>query len=166
MSVAVRPVATTAPFADIAVSYRWDPPTGILSTRLAHRVPHGAPQSQFALAGRDGAWITLELSGDRLTGVDVVIWPQLREVPQLVPPMTEPLGLSWRRLAAAPQVRALSAPLAADVAFERGLVRLRVVGRRVARTVREARDVCIDLDAAGTFAGVWLCNVPPCPEGA
>jgi hypothetical protein len=166
MSVALRPDTTRAPFADVPVAYHWDAATGILAARIAHRVRAADRESQFALAGRDGAWITLGIAGDRLLGVDIVIWPQVREVPMLVPPVVEPVGLSWRRLASAPQVRALSAPLVADVSLDRGLVRLRVAGRRVARTVREAQDVCIDLDAAGTFAGVWLLNVPPCPEGA
>lgn len=165
MSVAVAPVRS-APFADVPVSYRWDVATGILSVRLAHLVPAGAPTAQFALAGRDGAWITLELAGDRLVGLDVVIWPTVREVPTLVPPTVEPIALSWRRLASASQVRALAAPLVVDAASQRGLMRLRVAGRRVARTVREGRDVCIDLDQGGSFAGVWLLDVPPCPEGS
>ncbi|MDX2183569.1 MAG: hypothetical protein SFW08_06265, partial [Gemmatimonadaceae bacterium] len=70
------------------------------------------------------------------------------------------------RLARSPQVRALSAALVADAAFERGVVRLRIAGRQAARAVREAEDVLIELDAAGAFAGLWLLNVPPCPEGA
>lgn len=165
MSVAVAPVRS-APFADVAVEYRWDAATGILSVRLAHHVPLGAPVAQFAMAGRDGAWVTLELAGDRLTGLDIVVWPTVREVPGLVPPTVEPVGLTWRRLASASQVRALSAPLVADAATVRGLIRLRVAGRRVARTVREARSVCIDLDQSGSFAGIWLLDVPPCPEGS
>jgi hypothetical protein len=165
MSVAVAPIRP-APFAEVPVAYRWDAGTGILSVRLAHAVPVGAPSAQFALAGRDGAWITLELAGDRLVGLDIVVWPTVREVPTLVPPTVEPIALSWRRLATASQVRALAAPLVADAATARGLIRLRVAGRRVARTVREARTVCIDLDQGGSFAGVWLLDVPPCPEGS
>jgi hypothetical protein len=165
MSVAVARVRT-APLADVPVDFRWDRATGILAARIAHPVPASAPSAQFALAGRDGAWVTLELAGDRLTGVDVVVWPAVRVVPTLVAPVVEPVTLSWRRLAAAGAVRALATPLAAEVAPDRGLVRLRVAGRRVTRTVREARDVCIDLDHTGSFAGVWLLNVPPCPEGS
>lgn len=162
VAASVRP----APFEGVPVSYQWDAATGILSCRVGHLVPAGSPSAQFAMAGRDGAWVTLELAGDRLVGLDVVVWPTVRSVPGLVPPVLEPTALSWRRLASAPGVRALSAPLVADVATERGLVRLRVAGRRVVRTVREARDLCIDLDATGSFAGIWLLNVPPCPEGS
>lgn len=165
MSAPAVPFAVS-PFADVPVAYRWDAATGILTARLEHRVPAAAPAAQFALAGKDGAWITLELAGDRLIGLDVVVWPTVRPLPGLVPPVLEPVALSWRRLAAAGPVRALAAPLVADAALDRGLIRLRVAGRRVARSVREARDVCIDLDQTGSFAGIWLLNVPPCPEGS
>lgn len=163
MSASPRPVAdATAP--DVPVTYRWDAVTGILSVRLAH--PDRGPEGQFAMAGRDGSWVTLEVSGDRLVGVDIVVWPETRELPGLVAPVTEPRRLSWRRLAAAPGVRALTAPLVAESCAARGIVRIRVGGRRVVRTVREAPDVCIDLDAGGSFAGIWFLNVPPCPEGS
>lgn len=166
MSASVRPVRASSSASAARVSYRWDDVTGILAARIDR--PRLAPASatQFALAGRDGAWITLELDGDRLAGLDVVIWPTVRHVPGLVAPTVTPGALSWRRLAMSPQVRALSAALIADASFERGVVRLRIAGRQAARVVREADDVLIELDAAGAFAGIWLLNVPPCPEGA
>lgn len=165
MSASVRPVRASNASAAARVTYRWDDVTGILAARI-ERPPHVPSETnQFALAGRDGAWITLELAGDRLAGIDVVIWPTVRHVPGLVAPTVTPGTLSWRRLAMAPQVRALSAALVADASFPNGLVRLRIAGRQATRVVREADEVLIELDAAGAFAGIWLLNVPPCPEG-
>ena len=39
----------------------------------------------------------------------------------------------------------------------------RVGAPRLARTVRVARDLLVDVDDKNRISGVWLLNVPPCP---
>jgi hypothetical protein len=164
MSAASSAVAArVVPLAPVA--YRWDADTGILAVRVQRPFPEG-PASQIVLAGRDGAWIVLELHGGALSAVDVVVWPAIREVPRLVPPVTEPVPVTWPAASGVSAVRALSVPLVADVGDEGRVVRLRMAGRPVARTVRVANGLCVDLDRAGQFAGLWLLDVPPCPEGS
>lgn len=153
-----RPAADASP----AVAYRWDAATGILSARLG---PPTDDTMTLALAGRDGSWVSLDVAGDRLAGIEIVVWPEVRVTTLAVPDVPPGRRCGWRALAARGPVRVLAAPLAAAHDPAQGVVRLRVAGRPVARTVREGRTVLVDLDPAGALAGLWLCEVPPIPDG-
>jgi hypothetical protein len=87
-------------------------------------------------------------------------------VHDLAAPDGEARGLGWRRVAGAGTVRACTTQIVAEVSGDGRTVHLRLGGRTAARTVRAARDLRVDLDAAGGLAGLWLCNVPPSPEGS
>jgi hypothetical protein len=51
--------------------------------------------------------------------------------------------------------------LAAEVDGARRTYHLRVGAARPVRAVRVARDILVDVDAAGDLAGLWLLAVPP-----
>lgn len=161
MASPARPARRTADPGPV-VAYRWDAATGILSARIGPVAPDVA---SISLAGRDGSWVTLDIADDRLAGIEIVVWPDVRVMSLAIPAPSFARRCGWRALAARGPVRVLGAPLAAAHDPARGVVRLRVAGRPVARTVREAPAVLVDLDPAGALAGLWLCDVPPLPEG-
>ena len=66
------------------VSYRWDPDTDILSAQLPAQpgVTEGMSGS-VGLEGSDGSWLILDVNEGRINGVEVAVWPDVRELAKL-----------------------------------------------------------------------------------
>ncbi len=147
-----------------AVRYQWDAETEILTACIDDRRGGGWPATSVTLAGPSGAWVTLDLRGGRLCGLEVAVWPPV-ELRAVLPPPRRAAGGHARCPAAAagaPEVE-VEVELWAERDRGGGTVRLGVGPPRGARPVRVARDMLLDVDDAGALAGVWLLNVPPLP---
>ena len=162
IAVQVEPDADSAP----DVEYRWDADTDILSARLSAAPTDGTPGS-LEVAGEDGSWLILDLSAGRINGVEVAVWPDVRHRPTLEPPTSSEVGRAVVR-AAMPsgQVPALELNTAVHAESDpaQRTIHFKLGDARRTRTYRLGRDLLLDLDAQSRLAGVWLLNVPPCPD--
>ncbi len=168
MKIAVRiePAVGALP----EVDYRWDADTEILIAAMRTNGPGNRSPSvpgaleSVEIVGSDGSWLVLDVDGGRISGIEVAVWPDVRKMPTLVPPVDAPeahaVVAPQRAGAAAVEV---DAPLAADADAAERTIHFRVGTRRHTRAVRIARDVLLDVDASDQVAGVWLLNVPPLP---
>ncbi len=149
-----------------AVDYRWDTDTDILVAQLRATAVGEGLSGSLDIEGADGAWLTLELSGGRLSALEVAVWPDVATVPVL--PLPE--GIDAGRLRV-PQGSAGDALAAVEVetkiravadAPER-TIHFRIGPTRATRAVRVARDLLVEVDGRSRIAGLWLLNVPPFP---
>ncbi len=149
------------------VAYRWDPDTDILSAQLTPRGVGEGMSGSVGLEGRDGSWVILDVAAGHIDGVEVAVWPDVREIPVLTPP---PAIEDARVVLAAPGSHAETSSLemATHVTVESDQAQrnfhFRLGKPRTARTVRLARDLLVDVDANSHLSGLWLLNVPPCPS--
>ena len=149
------------------VEYRWDTDTDILiaNVQAAASGTEGL-SGTVGLEGSDGAWVNLDVTGGRIHGVEIAVWPDVRTVPTLAPParieearVTVPANQAKPGLASIEVDTALEAvtdPTERTIHFTFGAA-------RAARTLRLASDILLDVDQRGEIAGLWLLNVPPFP---
>lgn len=148
------------------VTYYWDPDTAILTAQLAGERPADGVSGSLELAGTDGSWVILDVRGGMVRGVEVAVWPDVRQVRSLRVPddapavrLVLPPGGSDERVADLQ----MDTPLLAESDTRSGTIHFRFGSTRPARTLRIARDICIDVDQRQVIRGIWLLNVPPCP---
>lgn len=164
------------------VEYRWDADTDILCATLRARRPRavseGAPATEPAgggtrsveVEGRDGSWLVLDVAGGgTIAGVEIAVWPDVRRRDGLRPPedvadalVTFPPVAGAD--AAAVEAHEVTTALLAESDDAERTIHFRLGPVRPTRAVRIARDILLDVDARGRLAGVWLLNVPPCPQ--
>lgn len=162
ISVNIEPVEG----APAPVAYHWDPDTSILTAEVAGERPTDGVSASLELAGTDGSWVILDVRGGMVHGIEVAVWPDVRRVPSLRVPDDAPCArLLLPNAAAAGRVAEyqMDTPLLAESDTRRGTIHFRLGAGRPARTVRIARDICIDVDQRQVIRGIWLLNVPPCP---
>ena len=164
MNVAVQlePASDTLP----AVAYRWDTDTDILTARLEGVGAAGGMSGSVELEGTDGSWLILEVASGRINGVEVAVWPDVRKLPALHPPsQVEDAEVVLPKRSGQADVGAveMETRLVAEADSDQRNFHFRVGAPRLARTVRVARDLLVDVDDKNRISGVWLLNVPPCP---
>lgn len=146
-----------------AVRYRWDADTEILTASVDDRRGGGWPSTVLTLEAPSGGWVTLELRGGRLCGLEVAVWPPVRRRALLRVPRPTLVGHACCPAAGGAAEVAVDVALVAERDGGGGTVRLGVGEARAARVARVARDMLVEVDDAGTLAGVWLLAVPPLP---
>jgi len=162
VAVEVRP-ADAAP---ASVEYTWDPDTDILSAQLMPRAKGDGGSATVGLEGRDGSWLILDVAAGRINGVEVAVWPDVRKLPALHPPShVEDAEVVLPKADGKADVASLEMEtrLVAEADSDQRNFHFRVGAPRMARTVRVARDLLVDVDDKNRISGVWLLNVPPCP---
>jgi hypothetical protein len=148
------------------VEYRWDADTAILTAHLPEQGNGSGLSGSVELAGNDGSWLTLDVNGGRVRGVEVAVWPDVRKQAALRPPAeVEAARILLPPHGADPGVAVIQmdTALAAEANSEESTIHFRLGAHRAARTVRIARDVLVDLDEHDVLSGIWLLNVPPFP---
>ena len=148
------------------VDYRWDADTDILTAAVRAQTVGEGLCGSVELMGGDGAWLNLDVSGGRIHGVEVAVWPDVRKVPALATPATIEDGrvaVPLRKLGVDVGSVAIDTALVAEADQAERTIHFRVGPLRQVRTVRIARDLLVDVDPHGRIAGVWLLNVPPFP---
>ena len=151
------------------IEYRWDTDTEILTGSIRATGGGTGLTGSVEIEGSDGAWLTLDVRGGELAGVEVSVWPDVAIAPTLHAPsdvksarITIPSRPSQPGLAAVEVETRLSAR--ADSA-ER-TVHFMLGKPRVTTTVRAATDLLIELDDNRQVVGLWMLNVPPFPGAA
>ena len=151
-----------------AVEYRWDPDTDILTATMRDGTGGEGMSGSVEIAGSDGSWVILDVHGGRIRGVEIVVWPDVRKVPDLV----VPTGVE-NALVVVPADPASSAvahlhvdtTLVAEADQAERVIHFKLGPARTTRALRIARDVVVDIDDRSRIAGLWLLNVPPFPAG-
>ena len=150
--------------ATASVEYRWDPDTEILSAQLKQSHTGPGMSGSVEVEGVDGSWLILEVNAGHIQGVEVAVWPDVRMRAALKPPgsvedgqVVVPSRKSQPGLASLEVETALIAE-----ADESESVFHFMLGRQSkTRTIRFAKDLLLDVDAASNLAGLWMLNVPP-----
>lgn len=149
---------------DIApVDYRWDEDTDILTAQVGDSA--GGRSVSVDVEGRDGSWLILDVSDERIRGVEVAVWPTVKKRADLKPPAEIEIahvkvGRDEGPTASAVEV---DTPVAAESDPAERTIHFRLGTGRQVRTVRIARDMLLDIDNRDRLAGVWLLDVPPFP---
>jgi hypothetical protein len=164
IAVQVEPANGSPP----EVEYKWDADTDILSAQLKTRGSADGMSGSVEVEGKDGSWIILDVAEGRINGVEVAVWPDVRKLPTLSPPMQVEDGrvlLPSRR--SQPNIAAVEVdtPLVAEADSSERVIHFKLGKTREARTVRVGRDFLLDVDRQSQIAGLWLLNVPPFPDG-
>jgi hypothetical protein len=179
ISVRVEPDGAPAPR---EVEYRWDADTDILCASLrapaagraqTPQAPH-APQAvreatSVEVEGRDGSWLVLDVAAGGIESVEVAVWPDVRKRDGLRPPaQVEDARVTIPRRGGDPgaplEAYEVTTRLAAESDDAERTIHFILGPPRSTRAVRIARDILLDVDARDRLAGLWLLNVPPCPD--
>lgn len=162
IAVHVEPEAGQLP----AVEYRWDADTDILTARLNGGANGTGMSGSVEIEGSDGSWLIFDVTGGRIAGVEVAVWPDVRKVGTLAPPGdASPSLLTIPSRPSQPGIAALEIDtrLVADADATERTIHFRFGAVRQVRAARVAQDLIFDVDESNHIAGVWLLNVPPFP---
>ena len=148
------------------VAYRWDADTEILCAALRPAGVSEGLSGSMDIEGADGAWLTLELSAGRLAAIEVAVWPDVRTVEPLTPPVAA--GAARLRVPSSGADGGLEAlevntPIRAVADKAERTIHFRIGPQRSSRALRVARDLLIEVDSRSCIAGLWFLNVPPFP---
>jgi len=149
-----------------AIRWRWDAETDILSGSFRQSVEEGL-DGTVELNDPAGAVAVLDIADGMLAGLDIVVWPEVETAPGLAVPGG---SVSARLVLAAPRrLRGaasyeVEAPLHIRANPSETLYHLRIGAAGVARRVRIADHLYVELDADDGVAGCWLAAVPPFPS--
>ena len=149
-----------------SVEYRWDADTDILTATLNDRGKGTGMSGSVEIEGSDGSWLIFDVSGGRIAGIEVAVWPDVRKVGSLVAPAGAAPGLvTIPSRASQPGVASLEIDtrLVADSDAAERTIHFRLCAARTVRAVKVAEDLIFDVDDSNHIAGVWLLNVPPFP---
>ncbi|HEY0994876.1 MAG TPA: hypothetical protein VGD77_02680 [Gemmatimonadaceae bacterium] len=147
------------------VDYRWDPDTDILSAQLRPGAVGEGASGAVEVEGKDGSWLTFDLTSGRIHGVEVAVWPTVQKFSILTPPaeVEDARAVVRARDGRAVASLEVNTSVLAEADHAERVIHFRLGGGNRARTVRLGRDLLLDLDAQSHLAGVWLLNVPPFP---
>ena len=164
MKIAVRlePASGTPP----EVAYRWDPDTDILSAQLSQSASGEGMSGSVGLEGADGSWLILDVADGRINGVEVAVWPDVRNLPGFaLPSQVEDGQVVVPSRTSQPNIASLemATRLVAEADVAQRNFHFKVGSGRGARTVRLGRDLLLDIDDKSQISGLWLLNVPPNP---
>ena len=162
LSLQIEPAGS----APARVEYRWDTDTDILTANVCSAAGGEGLSGTVGLEGSDGAWLNLDVTGGRINGVEVAVWPDVRTVPTLSPPeRIEDAQITIPARHARPELASIEVdtPLEAVADQSERIIHFTLGSARAARTLRLASDILLDVDQRGEIAGLWLLNVPPFP---
>ncbi len=163
IAVQLEPPADAPP----QVEYTWDPDTDILSAQLRPRASGNGMSGSVGLEGIDGSWVILDVAAGRINGVEVAVWPSVRELAVLNPPANvQDAGVVVPADHSTSEVSSLemATRMVAEADRAQRNFHFRLGKPREGKTVRIARDLLLDVDDKSRIAGLWLLNVPPCPS--
>lgn len=146
------------------LAWRWDAETDILSGSF--RAPGASSlDGTLELTDAEGAIAVLDVSNGAVSGLDIVVWPEVTTSRTLLlPTSAESARLALAGASAATWSFEIEAPLAIRTNAGENVYHLRLGEQRVARVVRVADQLLVELDPDGALAGCWLVGVPPFPS--
>jgi hypothetical protein len=162
IAVHVEPGTSELP----AVEYRWDADTDILTATMNAGAKGQGMSGSVEIEGSDGSWLIFDVSGGRIAGVEVAVWPDVRKVAALIPPadaVPSLVTIPGRPSQSGVAALEIDARLVADADASERTIHFRFGASRSVRAARVAQDLIFDVDDSSHIAGVWLLNVPPFP---
>ena len=159
--LSVAPAAALLPRFD----FHWDAETEILAGRQTVAPGDGFTGS-WELESPAGAVVIMESEGGVLSGVEVVVWPDVERAPKLVAPHV-PSASRVELLPppdGGPGLVAVETPMSAEASVSETLIRLRFA-HPAARTVRVAENLLVGVTEAGELADLWFEDLPLFPSG-
>jgi hypothetical protein len=141
--------------------WRWEPETDILSGSNRTARP-GESAEAVELSSTDGAVVVLDVIEGEISGLDIVIWPDVETIGGLRSPAPQVAG--WVTLGPAAGPRQEDTDLAIEVDGLEETFHLRMGPARPVTVVQVADHLLIEVDAANRLAGFWLTGVPPFPS--
>ena len=143
------------------IAWHWESETDILSGSY-HIARRGESVEAVELSSSDGAVAVLDVVNGELTGLDIVIWPDVETVTELRPPAPQVAGKVT--LPPSDQPRQIEEPLAVTVDGLERTFHLRIGAARPVTVVQVADHLLIEVDTSDQLAGFWLTGVPPFPS--
>jgi hypothetical protein len=162
IAVQVEPGTDALP----SVTYRWDADTDILTATLDGGAKGKGMSGSVEVEGSDGSWLIFDVAGGRIAGVEVAVWPDVRNVSGLVAPAdAAPSLVTIPGRQSQPGIASLEIDtrLVCDADASERTIHFRFGAVRAVRAARVAQDLIFDVDESNHIAGVWLLNVPPFP---
>lgn len=163
LDVHVLPGGGTLP----TLAWRWDPETDILSGSFTPARVQTGYTGTVELDDDDGSTVLIDVVGGILSGVDIVVWPEVTALAGLAAPVEARVA---QVLVPTQPPRRGSATTEADKTMtvatdlENRVFHLRVGTRRPVEPLRVADRLIVEVDAAHRLAGLWLDGVPLRPD--
>lgn len=161
MALEVHVVPHVGPLPHIA--WQRDLETGILAGSFIVPPNDDAFTGSVELTDEDGSIVVLDVVSGVVCGLDVVMWPELVELPGLAAPVEAREGqvlVPSRAARRGATVLEFDAALAASTDPAARTIHLRFGARRAVEPIRVADRMLLEVDAAGRLAGVWLQDLP------
>lgn len=149
------------------IRWNWDDETDILSGSMAGARKAGGLTGTIELTDDEGSIAVVDVAGGRIQGLDIVVWPEVTEVPGLEAPDAGRDGVViLPPRPSQPGVAAVEVDTTLSVAANprHDTLHLRIGTKRQVEVVRTADRLLIEIDGKGRLAGFWLLNVPFGPE--
>jgi hypothetical protein len=165
IAVQLEPRTDKAP----KVKYTWDSDTEILSAHLRPGSDGSGLSGSVGLEGSDGSWVILDLNGGRINAVEVAVWPEVQQRPVLeTPSKVEDAAVLIPAARSSREIRSVevATALVAEANPTKSTFHFRLGKASKTRAIRLATDILLDVDAQNRVTGLWLLNVPPCPNPA
>jgi hypothetical protein len=151
------------------VKYTWDADTEILSAHLRPGADGSGLSGSVGLEGADGSWVILDVNGGRINAVEVAVWPEVQTRTVLdLPAKVEDAAVLIPAARSSREIRSVevATSLTAESNPAKSTFHFRLGTASKTRAIRLASDILLDVDAQNRVAGLWLLNVPPCPNPA
>lgn len=162
-------VAQIAPFSGglPRIGFQWNFDTEILTGSIPGLSAAREPARTIELGCADGCFLSLDLAGQVLSGLEVVVWPKGETVTGLEPPVPDSKGRLEVTTAGEEResgVAELQVPLVCERSDDKSTIHLIVGDARGVSRVAVAENLIVDIDDEGKLAGFWLTDVPPFPN--
>lgn len=165
MDIVVRVEPTDA--ASPGVDFRWDADTDILTATLHTGAVSEGMSGSVEVEGSDGSWVMFDVSGGRIAGIEVAVWPEVRKNPTLVAPAEikdAKVSLPTRRSQPGIAALEMNTRTLCEADDTERTIHFRFGAARPTSPVRVARDILLEIDERSCIAGLWFLNVPPFPN--
>jgi len=160
MDARIEPLSGPLP----SISWRWDAETDILSGAFKGNRKTGGLTGTVELTDDEGSVAVLDVKNGVICGLDVVVWPEVKAVPDLqVPAKLTDGRVVLPARPSRPGVASVEVDttLSVQTNSSESVFHLRIGHQRPAEGVRAADNFYVEVDHQGGLAGFWLTNVPP-----
>jgi hypothetical protein len=159
MDARIEPLSGALP----SVSWRWDPETDILSGAFKGNRKSGGMTGTVELTDAEGSVAVLDVNNGVICGLDVVVWPEVITVSELLVPAKLTDGrvvLPSRPSRPGVASVEVDTTLSVQTNGAESVFHLQIGPKRPVEGVRAADNFYIEVDHQGGLAGFWLTNVP------
>jgi hypothetical protein len=150
------------------IRWTWDDETDILGGSMAGARKGGGLTGTVELTDDEGSVAVVDVANGRIQGIDIVVWPEVTEIPELAAPEAARDGIVMLPpRPSQPGIAAVEVDTTLSVSANprHDTLHLRIGTKRQVEVVRVADRLLVEVDAKGRLAGFWLLAVPFGPDG-